>query len=352
MRASRLLGRLLGLALLVLPGAALAALDEVLGVLADDVLLGRQGDWEGSEDVESDAYRLDYLGSRANAVRYFHLDNTGMPEGRLAAGTEVVPPTEPAAFAGLLWGYRDQPRRYLIFALTGDGRAVVWRRDDRGLAVLAEISVVIESGDSVVLVAFERDGVTRMVLEDKVVATLKGEDAAGGAPGIVAGGPGSFRFFGFGVMDAAELNISKEILAEELPELDPVEGPGESELPEPEPPEELIPPLPPLEPAPEPTPPPLPAPEPQPVLQPEPPPLPPTQPQPQPQPEPVLTPPPLPQPTQEQAPAPPAEAEAVETAPLGLFGPPATVREAPLGAFAPPAPATDALVPPPLPTAN
>lgn len=345
MRAAPLLGRLLGLALLALPGAALADLDDVLGPLAGKVLIGRQGDWEGSEDTEPDAYRLDYLGTRTNAVRYFMLDDAGVPEGRLAAGVQVALPQEKSAFAGLLWGYQDDPRRYLIFAVTGDGRAVIWRRDAAGLTQLAEHPDAVHEGGSAVLAAFERDGVVLMLAGETLVAALDGDDAAGGATGIVAGGRGSFRFTDFGVMDAADIPMPEE------------EGSGDppAEAPEPPPPDELTPPpLPQPEPVPppqaeppaEPVPPPLPEPEPTPPPLPEPEPTAP----PLPQAEPALTPPPLP--TQPKPPVAATPAESVDGALLGVFGPPATVREAPLGAFATPAVPSEPLVPPPLPTAN
>lgn len=179
---------------LVAGSSPLAAADGPLGPPAAFVLEGRDGDWLGELD---DDYLMRNDGSRDGAVRYFFIDPPTTPGGTAgwSAAVEVeLRPQNQCAFAGLLLDYRENPRRYLIFARLGDGRASLWQRSPEGIVVLAEGRTDRLAAELRVFVTGPR---VILLVDDALFTELDPATIGPGPVGIVAGGPGSFGFSGF-----------------------------------------------------------------------------------------------------------------------------------------------------------
>ncbi len=251
------LGLRLALAALVLlaPAAGRAADDPAgLGPLAGAVLVGEDGVWSGRH--EDGRYVLENR-NRPNDIRYYYTDLEGRGRGARRAEVRVeVQAEDGAAWAGLLYAFKPDPRFYYVFALTGDGKAVVMRRDGSGLSRVMTIDNELTRRRSARLGIEERGGEIGLLLDGDSVGGLGGRGMGEGGVGIVAAGRGTFRFAGFAL--AADAGAAPQ---------PPVARP-----PAPEPPVAQPQPPAPPEPAPQP-----PAPQP-PVAQPQP------QPQPAPQP--------------------------------------------------------------------
>lgn len=184
---------LVALAAITLPPAR--AEDAVLGPLAAFVLQGRSGDWQGV--LDEDAYVLRNDGNRDGAVRYFFIDPpaaSGGADGWTAVVEVELRPQNARAFAGLLVAHAEAPRRYVIFARTGDGRAVVWRRSPEGIDVLAEGEKARLGAELRVIVTGPR---VIFLVDGALLAELDQAAIGEGAVGIVAGGRGGFGFRGF-----------------------------------------------------------------------------------------------------------------------------------------------------------
>jgi hypothetical protein len=192
---TRRVAALLALAVIAFTVPPARAQNEALGPLAAFVLDGRDGDWQGL--LDDDLYILRNDGSRDGAVRYFFIDppaGSGGADGWTAVVEVQLRPQNERAFAGLLVAYADAPRRYVIFARTGDGRAVVWRRSPEGIAVLAEGQKVRLGAELRVIVTGPR---VIFLVDGALLAELDPATIGEGAVGIVAGGRGSFDFSGF-----------------------------------------------------------------------------------------------------------------------------------------------------------
>lgn len=236
---------ILALLLAALPWPPARADDAALGPLSAFVLEGRDGDWLGG--LDGDVYVLRNEGGRDGAVRYFFVDPpaaSGSADGWTAVVEVELRPQNERAFAGMLVAYAADPRRYVIFARTGDGRAVVWRRDPEGISVLAEGRPARLGAELRVIVTRQR---VIFLVDGALLAELDPAAVGEGAVGIVAGGRGSFGFRGF-ALDTVSVQAS------------PGPAPDTSETPVPPPLPE-----PPAAPAETPVPPPLPGPGPAPA---------------------------------------------------------------------------------------
>ena len=208
-----------------------AAADGPLGPLAGKVLIGRGGDWEGS--LTAEAYRLENRQGKDSAVRFFSLEPPFRDRGDAwTASVEVaVLPAGDRGFAGLIYDYRASPRHYLIFALAADGRAVLWRRDEGGLAVIAQSDPRPGRAQGE-LRLIEITGRTLFLADGELVHELPAAQLVLGETGIVAGGRGAFGFKGF-AWDTVTVNAPEP--AQDAPAPVAADAPVSTETPTPPP---------------------------------------------------------------------------------------------------------------------
>ncbi|MCL6607191.1 MAG: hypothetical protein K6T74_03765, partial [Geminicoccaceae bacterium] len=142
-----------------------------LGPLASAVLLGEDQVWRGS--YVDGRYRLENRASPSD-IRYYYTDLGGRERGRRRAEVAVEVEAEEGGWAGLLYAFRPDPRFYYVYALTGDGKAVVMRRDEGGLGRLMTIDNEVTRGRRARLGIAERGGEIELLLDGQSVGGIGG----------------------------------------------------------------------------------------------------------------------------------------------------------------------------------
>lgn len=195
-----------------------------MGPLADTLLRGREGDWRGA--LEQGSYRIENRG-RETGLRYFFTDLDASAAGRRTVGVAVsVESQTPSSQAGLLYGYRAEPRRYFLYALTGDGAAVLLYRDGakvQRLWTLRDAETAARKGE---LTLVERGQTVELMLGGRQVGQVQHPAMGAGGVGIFAAGRGVVRFSGFDLGLAEDASVLADDLPPVTPEAQPILPPG------------------------------------------------------------------------------------------------------------------------------
>jgi hypothetical protein len=194
--ATRLLHARSALLLLLAAFVALASLAgaraQPMDGLAEYLKTGEDPPWTST--MEGDTYTLANT-TDGNAVRYFTATYDKDEDGRRTITVEVqIRDPGQNARAGLIYGYVPEPKSYFMFVVEPGRKAVLYRRDAKGLN-----PVMSTSGDAVV------DGVNRLsivehgkqielIVNGTQIGQIGNRDVGHGNAGIAAVGIGTFVF--------------------------------------------------------------------------------------------------------------------------------------------------------------
>jgi hypothetical protein len=163
-----------------------------MGVLAPFLLYGEdpQGPWIGQTD--GNGYRL-INPQDAGAVTYFYVNRPAEDDGPRSVSVQTVIMQGDGA-AGLLSGYRDDPRTYLLYTLDGQGRIEVRQRmPEGGFQSLFNAQLEAPDGEAqgprlvTLRLTDEPDGVG-VYFNDGKLHTLDDPSLLGGGVGVAAAG--------------------------------------------------------------------------------------------------------------------------------------------------------------------
>jgi len=176
------------------------AADSTMGPLTKFLIEGTKEGWEGN--LTPEAYRLENKGS-AQAAQYFHVDPHADGTALWAMSVELKfdasagngVATQNPSLAGVVFGFKANPRSYLALLMDGTGKLSVYKRTQNGLQHLVDFG-----GPPL---DTKRYNELRIVeTQDKFEAYANGKHLGGigtkagisGGMGIIAGGPGAFLF--------------------------------------------------------------------------------------------------------------------------------------------------------------
>lgn len=163
-----------------------------MGPLQDLLTTGTEGAWTGRHDGR--VYRLENR-SQAGAIHYVYGPVSAASQGRRDIGVAVtLDGAEPAARAGLLYGYDAAQRSYWLL-VAGPGGEVEWiRRDAQGFRTTLSRSSGRQAAGPVTLTLQEQGRMLALRANGETIATLESDGLGRGAAGIVAVGRGRFGF--------------------------------------------------------------------------------------------------------------------------------------------------------------
>lgn len=173
-----------------------------MGPLTPYLAPGRQGAWTLSADGA--AVLLENAATRGD-ITYFFAKPKPDEQGQREISVDVnLLRAGPQSFAGLLYGYQDDPKHYYIFAVQG-GRAVgLFERTDAGFRQRFGTQIQSTPDRPMRLTIRERGQLIVLLVNGRELSSF-GNDAIGrGAVGIAAGDVGSYRFSGFSVRTNAQ----------------------------------------------------------------------------------------------------------------------------------------------------
>ncbi len=174
-----------------------------MGALVPELLLGRDGVWEG--ELVNGEYRMRNE-SEDPTLYYFSVDGKPGSEGRRTARVDVTLATEsPTSHAGLVYGVTTEPETFFyLFALRPGPLATIYRWDSEGVNELSSVS-----GDDVPAgtntLAIEEDGDrVRFFVGDREISSISGRGVGAGQIGVAAWGIGEFVFDRFDLLPALD----------------------------------------------------------------------------------------------------------------------------------------------------
>ena len=163
-----------------------------LGPLKDAVSLGEADGWTGSMDAG--VYQLEN-GSDPTAIRYYYTGYTEGEGGSRSAQVDVAfEGAHPDARAGLLYGFRKDPRFYYMIVASPAGEVEIYRRDgqDFGMTMASSFE---PSDTGYARIAVDENGSELAVrVNGEEVASFQSDGVGSGSIGIVALGVGRFGF--------------------------------------------------------------------------------------------------------------------------------------------------------------
>ena len=163
-----------------------------LGPLQDAVSLGEADGWTGSMDAG--VYQLEN-GSNPTAIRYYYTGFTEGEGGSRSARVDVaLEGAHPDARAGLLYGFRENPRFYYLIVASPAGEVEIYRREgpDFGMTMASSFE---PTDTGYARIAVEENGSELAVrVNGEEVSSFQSEGVGSGSIGIAALGVGRFEF--------------------------------------------------------------------------------------------------------------------------------------------------------------
>lgn len=188
----------LALALLLFLPVAGALAQSSLGPLASYLVKGPHGPWIGS--VENDSYLI-RNGTDSSAIRYYHVDTPGVPNGRRRVSVDVaVSEGDEYSHAGLLYGLDPGTQHYHFLAVEPGWTATLFWRGPKGLERLQSTSIAgAEQSRSgfFTLEVVESGQKAEFLVNGRSIATLANASVGRGRVGIAVWGKGAFGFRNF-----------------------------------------------------------------------------------------------------------------------------------------------------------
>lgn len=164
---------------------------EGLGPLTDVVFAGKVDGWNG--DTRDGVYWLQNEAGDPNDLRYFYTHSSGKDKGQRSARIDVfTSEMHPEGNAGILYGYREQPKFYYLITATKRGSVDVFKREGNNFDLIQSNS--INTAEVVRLEVREHANKLSVLANDQILTELENENVSKGLIGIAAFGPGKFGF--------------------------------------------------------------------------------------------------------------------------------------------------------------
>jgi hypothetical protein len=184
--------RMAALAVLLGTAATGTAMSQDMGPLTPHLQSGEDAPWTAR--AEGASFTLANTSDPA-AIRYYWTGSPAEEEGKRSIAVDVeVRDGQEGSGAGILYGYRDEPRSYFLLLLRPNGLVTLSQRVPEGFEERMSIG-----GDAVKpgvnrLEVRENGSTIEMLLNGQSIGSLGNDLIGRGGVGIVAVGTGTFSF--------------------------------------------------------------------------------------------------------------------------------------------------------------
>lgn len=179
-----------------------------LGPLAPFLLYGEEADSPWIGETDGNGYRL-INADDPDAITYFFLGTAPESNGKRTLEVKTVL-LQGDGKAGLLYGFRDNPKEYYLLVVNAEGLVQVFHRPPEG-GLIEAMSANLERDDGqaagpvVVTLRIVEDGDTaQVVVNDAKIGTLQGPTVGNGDIGIGAAGRLDALFLDFKLTTAGD----------------------------------------------------------------------------------------------------------------------------------------------------
>lgn len=179
------------------PSVSQSAPDIDMGGLSPYLSDGPQGYWNvigenGSVVLENSEGSGD--------ITYYYLNPGSGEEGRREISVDVqLLNTSPYSWAGMLYGYTDNPRSYYIYTVGADNNVSLYHRTNTGFELRFSQSSPGRADQINQLGIRESGNMIELKFNGHIISSFGNDSIGFGAVGIAAGDIGTYRFQGFDV---------------------------------------------------------------------------------------------------------------------------------------------------------
>ncbi len=183
---------------LALSGSAALA-QSTMSILARQLPAdGPDGAWTAAS---ADGVFSLYNPDDATALRYFYAETKPDRDRRVSVDLLVDQAPDGNGFGGLLFAMKPDHRHYYILALSGDGKAMVLKRDPDGLGpTMSTGGDLVKTGWNRVEIAESGDKVS-LTVNGQSIGSIQSDGLGSGGIGIAAGGRVRAAFANFTAAD-------------------------------------------------------------------------------------------------------------------------------------------------------
>ncbi len=168
-----------------------------MGLLNPYLSEGNQGAW--NIKAEKDSVLLENKNTSGD-ISYYFVNSKPEEEGHreISVSVELLK-SGSNSWAGLLYGYKEKPKRYYLFVLQGGDTVSLYHRTDAGIKLRSSMSFNGDPSKPIHLAIREKGNKISLLVNGRETSSFGNDSIGKGAVGIVAADIGLYRFSGFKV---------------------------------------------------------------------------------------------------------------------------------------------------------
>ena len=196
------------LLILAIPTTLHSTPDINMGALNPYLSTGSQGVW--NIRAADDSVLLENTAG-GGEITYFYVNPKPEEEGRREISVKVeLQKFGSNSWAGLLYGFKENPKSYYIFALQGENTVSLFHRTDRGFKQRLSQQFSELSKGMTHLTIREQGNTISLIVNGREISSFGNDSIGKGAVGIAAADIGTYRFNGFQINKVLSDTTSNE----------------------------------------------------------------------------------------------------------------------------------------------